>query len=301
MVVVGAIFGSFLCCQAHRLRRHEKGMKPLGSRSVCLHCKHQLRWYENLPLISWPIQSGKCRHCDQKIGAAEIISELLTACAFLLIAVTLIIFATHPAAPSDVFGVFTPFGVIETTSIQTLSPSNWVIFFAVIALVCLLIFLAIYDGLYGELPTLFLTFSVICAIIIVILRIWSFFSSSIYLQISEGVPIGQMLSTLEFTLNPLNGVILAPIISAAIFGGLYLFLYLVSKGRWVGDGDWILCVAIGLALGRPLLALVALFVANLSACLVMAPLVKKRKSHQIYFGPFLVVGFIITVFVASML
>ena len=84
-----------------------------------------------------------------------------------------------------------------------------------------------------------------------------------------------------------------PIVSVLILGGLYLFLYLVSKGKWVGDGDWLLGTAIALALFHPWLALVALFAANFLACLVMAPIVIKRKQPKIYFGPFMVVAFII--------
>ncbi len=81
--------------------------------------------------------------------------------------------------------------------------------------------------------------------------------------------------------------------SVLILGGTYLVLYLISKGKWVGDGDWLLGTAIGLALGHPWLAVNALFIANLTACLVMAPIVKKTHHKKIYFGPFMVVAFII--------
>ena len=79
-----------------------------------------------------------------------------------------------------------------------------------------------------------------------------------------------------------------------ILGGVYLLLHLVSKGKWVGDGDWILGAIIAAVLGTPWLALVALFIANFSACLIMYPIVRKQKSHTIYFGPFLVFAFILT-------
>ena len=84
-----------------------------------------------------------------------------------------------------------------------------------------------------------------------------------------------------------------PLLSGLLFGGIYLALYLISKGKWVGDGDWILAGVIGLALGHPWLSMIALFVANFSACLIMYPLVKNRKNHQIYFGPFLVLSFVV--------
>ena len=83
------------------------------------------------------------------------------------------------------------------------------------------------------------------------------------------------------------------ILAVGVLGGVYLALYLVSHGKWVGDGDWLLGTAIGLALGQPFLALVVLFVANFSAAAVMYPAVRKRRSHQVHFGPFLVMGYVV--------
>ena len=87
----------------------------------------------------------------------------------------------------------------------------------------------------------------------------------------------------------------------AILGGLYLVLYLVSKGKWVGDGDWLLALAIGLVLGSPWLAVVALFLANFSATVIMYPSIKKKDSHRFHFGPFLVFAFVVTFALANIL
>ena len=46
--------------------------------SHCPHCKARLRWYENLPLISWAIQGGKCRHCGAKISLQYPLVEFIT-------------------------------------------------------------------------------------------------------------------------------------------------------------------------------------------------------------------------------
>ena len=257
MFILGSCLGSFLCCQARRLRLKETGKKPLGSRSVCPNCKHKLKWSENLPLISWLIQKGKCKKCGKKIGAAEILSELLTGLAFLGLSISF--FQTESA--------------LITTTV-----TDWIIFITTLLLTLTLIFLAIYDGLYGELPCLCLTFSAICAIIIVILKLWSFFSAS-----------G------NFSWQPILDLLFAVL----ILGGIYLFLYLISKGKWVGDGDWILGTIIALALGTPWLALIALFSANFSACLVMLPKVRKRKNRTVYFGPFLVFAFVLTLILSN--
>lgn len=245
LFILGACLGSFLCCQARRLHLKTKKSKPLGSRSVCLSCKYKLKWYDNIPIFSWLFLKGKCRKCGKKIGLAEFISEIGLAIAFLL------------------FGL--------TFNISLTSPITWIIFGLSLVLITGLGFLAIYDGLYGQLPVPALIFCAACAVIIVILREWTTFSNF--------ENLGQNLINIFF--------------AVLILGGLYLVLYLVSKGKWVGDGDWILGTILALILGTPWLALIALFIANLIACLVMMPIVKKNRHQKIYFGPFMIAAFII--------
>jgi len=52
-------------------------------RSHCPHCKHQLSWYENIPVFSWLALRGKCRNCKAPISAQYPAVELLTMLAFL--------------------------------------------------------------------------------------------------------------------------------------------------------------------------------------------------------------------------
>ena len=248
LFVLGACTGSFLCCQARRLHyrsTHKSSRRKLPSRSICLSCKHQLAWYDNLPIISWLCLHGKCRQCGKPIGILEILSELGVALAFVAIGTTL-----NPAT-ADVLG--------------------WTTFIVTLILTIILSFLAIYDGAYGELPTKYLTVSVLLALVALALE-----------QLA-------ILAIFPFTPE----VVLAPLASVAILGGLYLLLYLVSHGKWVGDGDWLLGTAIGLALANPWLALITLFIANFLACLVMLPLIQKTKRHSIHFGPFMVIAFVI--------
>ena len=47
--------------------------------SHCPHCKHKLSWYENIPLVSWLVQGGKCRHCAAPISIQYPAVEALTA------------------------------------------------------------------------------------------------------------------------------------------------------------------------------------------------------------------------------
>lgn len=52
-------------------------------RSHCPHCKHQLRWYENIPVFSWLALGGKCRNCKAPISPQYPLVELLTMLTFL--------------------------------------------------------------------------------------------------------------------------------------------------------------------------------------------------------------------------
>ena len=65
----------------------------------------------------------------------------------------------------------------------------------------------------------------------------------------------------------------------------------------MGDGDWILGLALGLALGDSWLALILLFLANFIGSMIMLP----KKQKKIAFGPFLVVAFIIVITFAEFL
>ena len=47
-------------------------------RSHCPHCKHQLSWYENIPVLSWVALGGKCRNCKAPISVQYPLVELLT-------------------------------------------------------------------------------------------------------------------------------------------------------------------------------------------------------------------------------
>lgn len=81
--------------------------------------------------------------------------------------------------------------------------------------------------------------------------------------------------------------------SVAVLGGLYLVIYLASRGGWVGFGDVKLGLGLGLLLADWQLSFFTLFAANLIGCLVVLPglLTKKltAKSH-VPFGPFLIGG-----------
>lgn len=245
LFVLGAAMGSFACCMARRVREKEKGRKKLGKWSVCMKCKKRLKWYDNIPILSWLMLGGKCRYCRTKIGVAEILAELFTAVAFVVVGMKI--------------------------DIMTAGAMEWIAMGLELVLMVMLIFLAVYDGMWGELPSLCLTLSVICAIMIIILQQWSLFLVGRF----DYGGIGEIIG------------------SVVIISGLYLGLYLVSRGKWVGSGDWILGLPMALVLGKPWLAVIMLMVANMTGFIVALPGAVKNKQKKIYFGPFMVVAFMV--------
>ncbi len=83
----GLIIGSFLNCLIWRLHTGESlWPRSLGGkgkdRSYCPHCMHEIGWYDNIPVLSFIILRGKCRHCHQRISIQYPLVELTTALLF---------------------------------------------------------------------------------------------------------------------------------------------------------------------------------------------------------------------------
>lgn len=73
--VFGLIIGSFLNVCIYRIPRGESVVMPP---SHCPNCGKRIRWYDNIPIISYLILRGKCRFCGQPISIQYPIIELLT-------------------------------------------------------------------------------------------------------------------------------------------------------------------------------------------------------------------------------
>lgn len=80
-LLFGLIFGSFFNVVGLRL---PKNIPFANDRSICPHCKHQLSWYENIPVISFIIQKARCRHCSVKISFMYPMIESMTGILFAL-------------------------------------------------------------------------------------------------------------------------------------------------------------------------------------------------------------------------
>lgn len=80
LFILGIIMGSFYAVVATRLPQKKSIVKP-GSH--CDFCNKKLKWYENIPLISYIIQGGKCRGCHKLLPFYYFAAELFTGIVFL--------------------------------------------------------------------------------------------------------------------------------------------------------------------------------------------------------------------------
>jgi len=79
LFVFGAIVGSFVNVWIARLSRDKSVLWPLSSR--CGNCFQAIRWYDNLPLLSYWLLRGRCRTCGATFSVRYFVIELLIAAA----------------------------------------------------------------------------------------------------------------------------------------------------------------------------------------------------------------------------
>ena len=73
--LLGLILGSFLNVCALRWPRDESVTRP---RSHCPECGEAVRWYDNVPVLSWVLLRGRCRHCSARISLQYPLVEAAT-------------------------------------------------------------------------------------------------------------------------------------------------------------------------------------------------------------------------------
>ncbi len=143
LAILGAGLGSFACCQAWRIRKNDK-----SARSHCMNCGYQLKWYDNIPVISWLLLGGKCRKCHKKIGAAEILAELCLAGLFVLS------YVFWPNSKELLEG-----NVLEVA-----------MFIAFLVQLVVFMILAVYDAKWKEMPTSILLLSIVVGAVFLVLK-----------------------------------------------------------------------------------------------------------------------------------
>lgn len=78
-LVFGLLIGSFLNVCIYRWPLDLSVVRP---RSHCVSCEKTIAWYDNIPLVSYALLRGKCRHCGARISLRYPVVELLTGLLF---------------------------------------------------------------------------------------------------------------------------------------------------------------------------------------------------------------------------
>ena len=82
IIALGMAWGSFLNVVIFRLPRHMSLMHPP---STCPQCRKRIKFYHNIPVLSYALLGGKCRYCRAKIPISYFLVEMVTPLSFLLL------------------------------------------------------------------------------------------------------------------------------------------------------------------------------------------------------------------------
>ena len=81
-IILGGIWGSFSNVCIYRLPENQ-GI--ITGRSFCPSCKNKIQWFDNIPILSFVLLKGKCRHCKSIISLQYLIVELISSVSFVTI------------------------------------------------------------------------------------------------------------------------------------------------------------------------------------------------------------------------
>jgi len=284
-LLLGLIFGSFLNVCISRLPQRESIVKPS---SHCPRCNASIRWYDNLPLLSWLLLRARCRDCRQPIPWRYPAVELATAVWFAIQAARLhtvlsfYFFDTKHSTSSS----YAPFAVIANIAITVLG--------------FLLIGLMVMDWQTGLLPDSFTLTGIAIGFVLIC-------AQSIFLGPAEGQVLltrnSIKLTSVGATTDPGNVFLTG---SEALIGGRLLAIagaaLILLLIRWayrairhregMGLGDVKMLAMIAALLGFwP--AIVSLFFGVLAASVYGVFLMTKKRagaSSKLPFGSFLALG-----------
>lgn len=286
----GLIVGSFLNVVILRLA---SGQSFLHGRSECPSCKKKLTFFELIPVVSFIFLKGRCRRCRARISWQYPLVELTTGLLFLAASWRIL---TH-----------LPFRwlLLEPFSFSSLLAIGFVIFW--LFFVSSLIIIFVYDLRFYIIPDKVVFFSIALALIFNLFRDGFLKFGDKLFHNFQGLAIPFSFLSPQGSVFGNPGLFFVPapwaatlsaLLAAIFFFGFFLFLNLVSRGRWMGMGDVKFAFLIGLILGWPdtLLAAILAFIVGSLAGLILIIIRKKDFKSQIPFGPFLVIGVLMTMF-----
>ncbi len=252
--LLGLFFGSFINVVVDRMYRDESFWK---GRSYCDHCKHVLGVKDLIPLFSFIYLKGKCRYCAEKIPKGNFFVEIFSALTFLFFAFYLIY-----AFPGYLF-----------SSLYSLGGLFSLVFWILFLVILLIIFIS--DLKY------------------MIISSYHFYALALMYV------IGFVLNYF-FPYSPLLSSFYGDWLSH-FYGALGMFLFFgslsyFSKERLMGEGDIYLSALFGLFLGLEktiIMWFLAFFIGAVFGIVLMVA-GRKKLASAIPFGPFLIIGFLLS-------
>ncbi len=252
--ILGLAVGSFLTVVAERIDTVES---IFWGRSHCNKCKRVLTWWELLPLAGYWLVRGSCRTCRSPISQLYPVFEVITALAFVSLRL-----ATH-------------------------QPLDYYILIANGVVVSLLLILVFYDWLHHAFPASILWTALGAVLVIDAIKL-----AIVPNQLQHFWQSGPYLPWLISPASNWLTLILGGVVGGVLLG----LLAFPSQGKWMGYGDVILIVILGFWLGYPYVLLAILVAFYTGALVGVWQLASRtaRKDHHLAFGPFLILGALIT-------
>jgi len=159
--VFGLIIGSFLNVVAYRVPQNLSIVTPP---SACPQCGHAIRWYDNIPVVSWFVLRGRCRDCGKRIPVRYPLVEAATGALFA--GVFLLIGGAWTLPAFLLFGGTTM--VLILTDLDHKRIPNRILYPATVAAVLLLIMGAAADEALSAVPRALAGGAVYFALLLVI-------------------------------------------------------------------------------------------------------------------------------------
>lgn len=255
LFLLGLCVGSFLNVIIDRL---PCGEGVVRGRSYCPQCKHLLRWYDLVPLLSFVLLRGRCRYCREPISVQYPLVELATGALF---ASSVYSSSHHLLISSSLF----------------------------------LIPIFVIDLKHGIIPDRLVFPGIAVAISYrLLLGVWGIWGLWWNLKSDVG-GLGPYLLQTDFfrthawlELRPL----LWTLVGSVVLYSLFFILHSLFRGRALGGGDVQFAFLIGLITGFPnmIVAVFSAFLTGAIASVILIALKKKKLGETVPFGPFLVVG-----------
>jgi leader peptidase (prepilin peptidase)/N-methyltransferase len=280
--VLGLVFGSFLNVCIARIPRRQSVVHP---RSLCPSCGVAIRWYDNIPLLSWIFLRARCRDCKHPISLQYPLVELAVGVWFLVQAKAL--------------------WMAQATADHLHTPASWMasqttIHLGLAVLGFLLIGLMVMDWQTGLLPDAFTLWGIAIALLLTLVQ--AFFLGPTEDQVvltnhhlrlsSPGSFVDQGNVFLTGPESLIFGRV-AAICEAALILLCVRWLYKALRhreGMGLGDVKLLAMIAAFLGFWPAVLALFAgVFTASVYAVFLVAR-AKAGAASRLAFGSFLAIG-----------